>query len=1278
MSAAVSLKGEKSSKKFTSFNINNLYTGSASKPLQKSHPPKQGFSNIKSENCGNDPAINLVPSGGSGWASSTSISNNSSSTSNEKPNPTHSLTTPPEIEDTSKKRRVINNKIFLQALFFGTDFPSLTEDSISTSQKRNSENVSLTTQQSTLENSNKYGPGPNLRPQTSGNWRQTGKVQNPLVLIGFLLSKHSPRSSKVLFHNSIIDDEKLRRMDDIETNNDDDWTRGDDAFDYNKKLTSDDEDENKDSIRTDYTNSNWISNNNSDHIQQQQQTQSQQQQQQQHLHRPHQQPIHHTYHSPEFGNFESRGNTNHGGSSDAPSFLDDEDQKQGSKTKEVLKNIERARKRRQEEELKYGNGSRGNFNVQNKFDVNGGYMEEEDSRYRREEEEIQQHYFAEKSKDDSSKSRYKRTSEELSPMQRNSPSRRDSSTRGGDEEDVLPESSISRGSTPPSQGSSRSKDYGSFFRTEKKSPEPEMVKSREQRSRERLSPPNNFESSVQQNRSKDENDKKSSGTNKKQQATSSQTQQQTTNQANNREEKEVADPVLQPLAGDHVMTNIVHPEEEVVVAEGVEGIISKRMKTIVITMMIMIIHFSRKKISNTTIITTMNGVGLRPVDNLLEEEEVDTKVVALVEMMKKQQQPPQQQQQQHGSSQSAHHKVYDSNTKRGGNNKKNNANANYSQKQQQQQDRGNRYYNENEDDRRYDTKKNIGRSGESNRNSEGKSSYRNTIKLPPRFAKQLQNRNKARESNEHDPSSSSSSRWTTNNSNDDLHFNDNNKQLQQQHHHQHHHQQQSSDSSNKQSSSSPVQTIIFENTNYKGAGGAGGGGGDPKDPSSSPLQLPIGFPKGGEDSADLKLDFTFEPPHPPPSEMGRGSNEVEHSKTVEIAPKGNIVQKAHHQVPHHHHHPHMQQHHPQHGRGVAPNLSGGGSNNHIGGGHPAEDLNMKIASVKKVWGNGGFATPDDGSGSGGNDPSGGNTPEIDSSIPHLAAKVRPQPPPPPHQQQHPHHQQQTQQAAAAFNRLMPTLNSPSIQPTLYQPFQLSDGRNQLYSAYAAAPSLGVPSVHMPGSATDMFGGNQFRSGAPYTPNSGGNVLLSPHQNSGLIKTQSNQIGPIGTKAAPGTSLLIPYEAPHASINYMQRSAGGTGSPAFYTALSNPQRQQPYNIPNYAAQQLNPQLRNQVHSYVTKPMASVSVASSSSSEVKDKNLSAAAAAASSSSPSFGGVTKSLSNLSMRTSASYNPTPIQRPYMNSGNKLSCMDSNTADEMATDHDNKKAIADSMDENQ
>ena len=47
--------------------------------------------------------------------------------------------------------------------------------------------------------------------------------------------QHPASSAVAMFHQSIIDNEKLKRMDYIETN-EDDWTKNDDDFDYSKKL----------------------------------------------------------------------------------------------------------------------------------------------------------------------------------------------------------------------------------------------------------------------------------------------------------------------------------------------------------------------------------------------------------------------------------------------------------------------------------------------------------------------------------------------------------------------------------------------------------------------------------------------------------------------------------------------------------------------------------------------------------------------------------------------------------------------------------------------------------------------------------------------------------------------------------------------------------------------------------------------------------------------------------------------------------------------------------
>ena len=70
-----------------------------------------------------------------------------------------------------------------------------------------------------------------LTPQLQSN-RQGGRYANP--------GKNEYRNNKadnVVFQQSIIDNEKLKRMDDFDRElNDDDWARSDETFDYNKKI----------------------------------------------------------------------------------------------------------------------------------------------------------------------------------------------------------------------------------------------------------------------------------------------------------------------------------------------------------------------------------------------------------------------------------------------------------------------------------------------------------------------------------------------------------------------------------------------------------------------------------------------------------------------------------------------------------------------------------------------------------------------------------------------------------------------------------------------------------------------------------------------------------------------------------------------------------------------------------------------------------------------------------------------------------------------------------
>lgn len=156
---------------------------------------------------------------------------------------------------------------------------------------------------------------------------------------------------------------------------------------------------------------------------------------------------------------------------------------------------------------------------------------------------------------------------------------------------------------------------------------------------------------------------------------------------------------------------------------------------------------------------------------------------------------------------------------------------------------------------------------------------------------------------------------------------------------------------------------------------------------------------------------------------------------------------------------------------------------------------------------------------------------------------------------------------------------------------------------------------------------------------------------------------------------------------MQRSGAGgppnAGQTAFYTALAaqTPQRQQPppqsfNHLQNYAAANINANMNaaamrnNQVHPYNVQKAAAVAAAAAAAEKDNNKN-------------SFGGggmPKNSLGNLSMRTSTSYNPTPIQRPLMNTGRKqMSCLESNN-DDVSGDHDKAKTMGagDSMEDNQ
>ena len=79
----------------------------------------------------------------------------------------------------------------------------------------------------TSEGSLKKSLTPQLQPNRAG-----GRFGNS--------GKNDYRNNKVdntVFQQSIIDNEKLKRMDDFDRElNEDDWARSDETFDYNKKI----------------------------------------------------------------------------------------------------------------------------------------------------------------------------------------------------------------------------------------------------------------------------------------------------------------------------------------------------------------------------------------------------------------------------------------------------------------------------------------------------------------------------------------------------------------------------------------------------------------------------------------------------------------------------------------------------------------------------------------------------------------------------------------------------------------------------------------------------------------------------------------------------------------------------------------------------------------------------------------------------------------------------------------------------------------------------------
>ena len=349
------------------------------------------------------------------------------------------------------------------------------------------------------------------------------------------------------------------------------------------------------------------------------------------------------------------------------------------------------------------------------------------------------------------------------------------------------------------------------------------------------------------------------------------------------------------------------------------------------------------------------------------------------------------------------------------------------------------------------------------------------------------------------------------------------------------------------------QTIIFENTAYKG------GKGDKMD-KAGPIQLPLSFAKQETDNGDLKLDFTFG------GEAGPGQPPLSIPKSL------------------------------------------------TSGGLPAspstDDLQTKLANTKKLWDAPGMAAVPENSATGswneadlyggsgdGNtvdpgDKSNGDREAGAGSSPHgpgvsNIAKVKPQ-------------QQMTMDgdgrpggAAHHYSRMaVPSPpGSHSLPPSQLAPLQpwafLSDASrtSPMYNPYSPLnQSILMPGVTGHNLNTDLFNSHNTLRGVPTFQGSGLTTTPQLMSQANLINSQAAKlgsgIGPIGTKAGAGgppgpnspyltnlpntnSNIFIQYDNSGNPLNYMPGSAPpGRGNPpsqtAFYQSIAAANRQQAYN------------------------------------------------------------------------------------------------------------------------
>ncbi|XP_077281745.1 no circadian temperature entrainment isoform X8 [Temnothorax americanus] len=194
-------KGEKGKSKFQSLDINSLYRvsrGESLEPHQQKNtlPRKHGMQSLgkvpsarrppanlpslKSETSSSDPAVSLVPSGGSGWATTKDSTSSTTTTTTTVATSLDNTTTVSSTAQCAAGTTVstsIHSLLPTQQNVAQAPFLDQTNNKSSWSaimSRSGDGGAPGNQQQSNRELNAQYGPGPSLRPQTEGSWIQGG------------------------------------------------------------------------------------------------------------------------------------------------------------------------------------------------------------------------------------------------------------------------------------------------------------------------------------------------------------------------------------------------------------------------------------------------------------------------------------------------------------------------------------------------------------------------------------------------------------------------------------------------------------------------------------------------------------------------------------------------------------------------------------------------------------------------------------------------------------------------------------------------------------------------------------------------------------------------------------------------------------------------------------------------------------------------------------------------------------------------------------------------